>query len=102
MKALQRVSLVLALVAYSSAASRDRIVEGFPDLPQDAAKVADRSLACSHFSGELNGTGDERDRWVTQQMRQLQCDRVEKDLAATKRKYRQSPTVLKILSEANL
>jgi len=100
MKALQRVSLVLVLVACSSAAARDRMVDGFPALPPDAAKVAERSLGCLHFGGELNGTGDERDRWVARQMRQLRCNRVEKDLAATKRKYRQSPTVLQILSEA--
>lgn len=76
------------------------MVDGFPDLPRDAAKVAERSLACIHFGGELNGTGDERDHWVTAQLRKLRCDRVERDLQLVKHKYRNNPEILKILAEA--
>jgi len=94
------LALALALTTISNAVARDRMVEGFPDLPKDAAEVADRSLACIHFSGELGGTGDERDRWVTEQLRELRCDRVERDLQSVKHKYRNQPEVLKILAEA--
>lgn len=100
MKHLQHVILVIGLMTSASATARDRMVQGFPDLPRDAAKVAERSLACLHLGGEINGTGDERDRWVAQQMRNLRCDRVEKDIAAIRHKYRHKPMVLEILSEA--
>ena len=100
MNRLQHAGLALALLASPSALGRDRMAEGFPDLPRDAAQVAERSLGCLHFGGELNGTGDERDRWVTEQMRSLRCDRVDKDLDSIKRKYRRQTNVLKILSEA--
>ncbi|WP_460711540.1 hypothetical protein [Lysobacter terrae] len=91
---------MIALTAISNAAARDRMVEGFPELPRDAAKVAERSLACIHFGGELSGAGDERDRWVTEQLRKLRCDRVEKDLQLVKHKYRNEPEILKVLAEA--
>ena len=100
MNVYKLLGLVFALTATSSVAARDRMVEGFPELPRDAAKVAERSLACIHFGGELNGTGDERDRWVTEQLRKLRCDHVEKDLQLVKHKYRNKPEILKILTEA--
>lgn len=84
-----------------SALARDRMADGFPDLPHDARQVAERSVACKHFSGEANGTGDARDRDVARTLRRLRCDRVDNDMAAIKRKYRRNEDVLRILSEAD-
>ena len=100
MKICWILSLLITLIAAFEVDAQSRMTTGFPDLPRDAAKVAERGLACIHFSGELNGTGDERDRWVTDQMRKLRCDRVEKDLQRMKNKYGNKPEILKILSEA--
>ena len=92
--------LLTAALAAASANARNRLVEGFPDLPLDARQVAERSLACQHFWGEISGTGDERDQEVTRQLSQLKCDRVAADLQAIRTKYRRDPVVSGILLEA--
>ena len=51
---------LLALLAAPTASAVDRLVEGFPELPVAAREVAERSLGCQHFWGEIGGTGDER------------------------------------------
>ena len=53
-----------------------------------------------HFWGEANGTGDERDRQVSKQLRTLRCDQIEHDLNAVRLKYKDQPKILKVLSEA--
>ena len=77
------------------------MVEGFPDLPKDARVVAERYMACQHFSGEANGTGDERDKEVAKALRELKCGRVEQDFESIKKKYLRNPRVLEILKEAD-
>ena len=76
------------------------MVEGFPELPQDARYVAERSVACIHFWSEATGKGDQRDREVSDQLRQLRCDRIERDLDEVRLKYKKSPKILKVLKEA--
>ena len=78
------------------------LVDGFPDLPGDARNIAERSLARQQFWGEVNGTGDERDREVACQLTQLECNRIAQDLGRIRVKCRQSPKTLKILQEAAL
>lgn len=90
------VSLVLFVAAGQA---KDRQVDGFPDLPPDARSVAERSLACQHFRGEINGRGDERDKEVAAQLRRLKCDQIADDLDRIRVKYRHDAVVLKILDE---
>ena len=94
----------LALLAISSLSGsvlgQDRIFTGFPDLPKDAREVAERSIACQHFWGEGNGTGDERDRQVASALKELKCDQIVKDLDLIRVKYRKNQRVLTILKEA--
>ena len=90
----------LAMFVVAPVLAVDRMVDGFPDLPPDARAVAERSLACEHFGGEVNGTGDERDQQVAATMKELKCDRVEQDLRDIRAKYHDNPAVLKILEEA--
>ncbi len=94
--------LVLGFVmASGSLAARDGLVEGFPDLPKGARSVAERSVACQHFWGEISGTGDERDLEVAEQLKHLKCDQVDKDLQRIQEHYANSPAVLNILREAS-
>jgi len=88
-------------IACGSASARDRLVDGFPDLPKDARLVAERSVACQHFWGEVSGTDDERDREIAEQLKQLKCDTVDRDIERIKRLYANSPAVLGVLSEAS-
>ena len=100
------LSISLMLLATSlltaEAGAVDRMVDGFPDLPRDARGIAERSLACQHFWGEVNGTGDERDRDVATQLTQLKCNRIAHDIDQIRVKYRKDRKVLKILQEAAL
>ena len=92
--------LVVSAAMPSAALGQDRLVTGFPDLPKDAREVAERSLACQHFWGEANGTGDERDREVAKTLQELKCDRVEQDLMLVRSKYSKDQRILTILKEA--
>ena len=94
---LSTVVLLLPMQAFCI----DRMVEGFPDLPRDARSVAERYMGCQHFWGEVNGTGDERDREVAAQLKALRCNEIEQDLAKIKYKYRNNGAILKILKEAD-
>ncbi len=102
-----RARLVIAALSVglwaTLVAATDRMVTGFPELPKDARAVAERSLACGHFAGEITG-GDslQRDQQVNLQMKKLQCDRVDSDLARVRARYRHDPKLLEILQEASL
>ena len=99
---LLSLMLLATSLLIAEAGAVDRLVDGFPDLPRDARNIAERSLACQHFWGEVNGTGDERDREVASRLTQLKCNRIARDLDQIRVKYRQSPKILKILQEAAL
>jgi hypothetical protein len=92
---------LLAISLFSGLANgQDRPVHGFPDLPGDARAVAERSVACQHFWGEVNGTGDERDIQVAAALKELNCDRVTPDLKCMRSKYRENQKILTVLKEA--
>ncbi|WP_340676501.1 hypothetical protein [Paraperlucidibaca sp.] len=91
----------LTFLLMDSAQAIDRLAEGFPELPKDARVVAERTVACIYFSGELNGDGGDRDKEVAARLRKLKCDRVDRDLNAMRAKYRKSPKVLVALKEAD-
>ena len=95
------LTLAVIYAALTPAHAGDRLVDGFPDLPKDARYVAERSVACAHFWGEANGTGDERDRQISEQLRKLSCDRIERDLDEVRLKYKDDRRVLEILAEAS-
>ncbi|GHD68492.1 hypothetical protein [Jeongeupia chitinilytica] len=64
-------------------------------LPVDAAKMLDRGVTCSHFTGELNGDDSQRDREVKQEMRKLKCDSVDGEVTVMKKKYKSNGAVQK-------
>ena len=76
------------------------MITGFPELPRDARKVAERSVACQHFAGEMSGDNSERDREVNRTISRLKCNQLEADTERLKRKYRNNPKVLQILGDA--
>ena len=100
MKIAGRLICAALVFAAFTARSSDRLVDGFPELPRDARSVAERSVACMHFWGEANGTGDERDRQVSEQLRNLRCKDIEHDLEKVRRRYKDQPKILKVLLEA--
>lgn len=91
----------LVALPFGSANAIDRLVKGFPELPKDAREVAERSVACNYFSGELNGDGGSRDKEVLAQLHKLKCDRVERDLKTMRTKFQKQPKILAVLDEAD-
>ena len=71
------------------------------DIPADAQRVADRLDACTHFSGEFNGDGSERDREVNTTMTGLKCDTVEEDVSAIRNRYPNNRAVDAVLDAAS-
>jgi hypothetical protein len=92
--------LVALLIIATPVGAIDRMVDGFPDLPKDAHRVAERSLGCQHFWGEINGTGEKRDKEIAANLKQLRCDRVKQDMQNMRTKHRGNERILKVLSEA--
>ncbi|MCQ4166902.1 hypothetical protein [Tahibacter harae] len=84
----------------STSASDTPLATGFPNIPADARRVAERLAACNHFAGEINGDGGERDKEVGVSMTGLGCATIEKDVAAIRRKYAADPTVEEALKQA--
>lgn len=77
------------------------LVSGFPNLPADARRVAERLASCTHFAGEINGDGGERDKEVSATLTELSCDTIERDVAAIRRKYTADPAVDEALKRAS-
>ena len=97
---LPTLLLLAAALTSSPAWARDRLVDGFPELPEDARVVAERSVACQHFQGEVMGDGGARDQEVDVELGRLGCDRIEADLQRIRYAYRRDPGILEILKEA--
>lgn len=91
----------LGLITLRQAYAVDRLEKGFPELPNDARKVAERSVICIYFSGEFNGDGGERDKEVLKRLKELRCSKVDRDLKALRIKYKNNPKILSALQEAD-
>lgn len=70
-------------------------------LPSDAQQVTERLASCSHFSGEINGDGSDRDKEVFSIMTKLHCDTVDKDVLSIRKKYADSPLIQEALDSAS-
>lgn len=81
-------------------AAGNPLTSGFPNIPADARRVAERLASCTHFAGEINGDGGERDKEVGVTMSELNCDTIDKDVAAMRRKYAADPDANKALDRA--
>jgi hypothetical protein len=105
--ALRQVFAVLILFAAACAgtpapaANEDLLVTGFPDLPSDARQVAERLASCSHFAGEFNGDGSDRDKEVASTMTGLRCDSIERDVSIIRQKHAGNRAVQEALDAAS-
>ena len=67
--------------------------------PQDVATFIQRRTACNHWDGEVNGTGDGRDKMVQKERKKLRCDEVDRDEEMLRKVHRKSPALLKLLDD---
>ena len=85
----------------SYSANENLLVTGFPDLPNDAQQTAERLASCSHFSGELDGDGSDRDKEVFSIMAKLHCNTIDQDVIAIRQKYAGNRAVQEALDAAS-
>ena len=67
--------------------------------PQDVATFIERRTGCNHWDGEVNGTGDGRDKMVQNERKKLRCDEMDRDERMLRKEHRKSPAVLKLLDD---
>lgn len=67
--------------------------------PKHVKKLIDRLAGCAHWSGE-EPYDAERKKEISLAMKDLQCDRLEKDEAAALKRDAKRPGVLKVLQQA--
>jgi hypothetical protein len=68
-------------------------------LPKDAATVVKRRLACDHWAGE-EPYDKARAREIAGAIRQNKCGSLERDEAATLKRYANDPKVVKAVNDA--
>jgi hypothetical protein len=67
----------------------------------EAKALVDRVQACTHFAGEFNGDGSQRDHDVAMAFAEHHCDTIDADLAAGRARWRDDPAVLALLDAAS-
>jgi hypothetical protein len=91
--------ILLCLFAAQAAASDDPLASLKAGQPGDVKKLIDRLAGCTHWSGE-EPYDAERKREISLAMKDLRCDRLEKDEAAARKRYAKRPGVLNVLQQA--
>ncbi len=81
--------------------SESLLQTGFPGLPADAARVAERLAGCNHFAGETGGNPPEREQEIAKALEELQCDRIEEDVVVIRAKYSGNAKVQEALAAAD-
>jgi hypothetical protein len=85
----------------STSQADELMVPGSANLPVDARKVVERLAGCSHFAGEFNGDGSERDKEVAAATARLRCETIEQDASAIRTRYSGNRAVLEALVAAS-
>lgn len=91
--------IFLCLFAAQAAASDDPLASLKAGQPGDVKKLIDRLAGCAHWSGE-EPYDAERKTEISLAMKNLRCDRLEKDEAVARKRYSKRPAVLKVLQQA--
>jgi hypothetical protein len=97
-----RISCILILLCFftiRAVASDDTLDEMKKHQPEDVQVLIERITDCNHWSGETPYDA-ERKREIVLALRDLKCDRLPKDVAASRKRYAKRPEVLKVLDQA--
>jgi hypothetical protein len=90
------ILLTLVLASTSSALAAEEAA----NLPADVKALVDRHEGCDHWAGE-EPYDEARGKEIAAAVRKLKCDRIDKDVAALRRKYTGNPAVKKALDAFN-
>lgn len=97
-----RLTLLAGLILISSAAHAE--VDAMADLikgqPKDVAAVAERIAMCTHFAGEEPYDAARR-KEIAAAMKKYRCEKLDKDEAALRKRYKDDSVVLGVLQKAH-
>lgn len=65
---------------------------------KDVIELVDRLVGCNHWSGE-DAYDAERGQEIASALAELKCERLEQDLAATRKRYAKRSRTLKVLQQ---
>ncbi|MCW5746449.1 MAG: hypothetical protein KIT36_09645 [Alphaproteobacteria bacterium] len=88
--------LVVAPVRADYQSTMEALTRG---LPRDASALVYRIVGCNHWGGE-EPYDDARKAEIDKAMRELDCDRLDRDEADLRRRHAGDPAVLKALDQA--
>lgn len=89
----------LCFLAAHAFASDDPLGNLKKGQPKDVRELIDRLAGCTHWSGE-EPYDAERKREISLAMKDLRCNRLEKDEAAARKRYAKQPSTIKVLQRA--
>jgi hypothetical protein len=100
-----RKQVRLALIATSlltsiAHADDDPLSELTNGQPRDVALIAERIAMCTHFAGEEPYDAGRR-KEIAVVMKKYRCDRLDRDEAELRRRYKDAPAVLAVLQKAH-
>jgi hypothetical protein len=90
-------TVFLTSIAY---ANDDPLSELTKGQPRDVAAIAERIAMCIHFAGEEPYDAGRR-KEIAEAMKKYRCDRLDRDEAQLRRRYKNAPAVSSILQEAH-
>lgn len=70
------------------------------DQPADVAKMVDRLVGCAHWAGE-EPYDAQREKQIRKALKELKCDRLDRDYQAMMKLYAKQPKVLDALKKAH-
>jgi hypothetical protein len=89
----------LCLAAAPAFASDDPVDALKKGQPREVRQLIDRLVGCTHFAGE-EGYDAERRREIESAMKELRCDRLDRDEAAALKRYAKQPATIRVLQQA--
>lgn len=92
--------LATAAVLLSAAApSPGKLQERIESSPRKVAAFIERRALCDHFLGE-EPYDKERAAYLDRTVRELRCDRIDRDEGKLRRAYRNDPAILQLLDQS--
>jgi hypothetical protein len=88
------------LTSFPASASGDPLADLKKGQPKEVAKLIDRLVGCTHWSGE-EPYDAERKKEISKAMADLQCERLPADEAAALQRYAKKPAAIRALRRAS-
>lgn len=93
------IFVLMTLLASGAHAATDPLDDLTKGQPKDVAAVVKRIALCNHFGGEEPYDAARR-KEINAALTKYRCEKIDKDEAAMRKRYKDSPAVLGVLDKA--